>query len=144
MRVSRHWVAGALAVFAVGMASGQTFYKWVDAHGSTHYSEQPPKVASKTVSVGTPTAASPTEAAADPAPDHASSVLDEAKSAFRKQACATARSNLSLLSGRTMVLDTGSVSDPAGIGGATKLSPEQRSAAKVVAQEHIHDYCDKQ
>lgn len=143
MRVSRQWIAGALAVFAVGMASGQTYYKWVDAHGTTHYSEQAPKVASKTVSVGTPTAA-PSEAAADPSPAHASSVLDEAKSVFRKQACATARSNLALLSGRTMVLDTGSVSDPAGIGGATKLSPEQRSAAKVAAQGQIHDYCDKQ
>lgn len=143
MRVSRQWVAGALALLAVGMASGQTFYKWVDAHGTTHYSEQAPKVASKTVSVGAPIVAPPAEAVADPAPAPASSVLDEAKSAFRKQTCATARSNLALLSSRAMVLDTGSVSDPDGIGGATKLSPEQRSAATVAAQGQIHDYCDK-
>jgi len=144
MRVSRQWIAGALAVFAVGMASGQTYYKWVDAHGTTHYSEQAPTTGSRPVNVTGQAMAPAPVASAVPAPASASSVLDEAKSAFRKQACNTARSNLALLSSRSMVLDTGTVASPAGLGEATKLSPEQRSAAKVAAQGQIHDYCDKQ
>jgi hypothetical protein len=130
-------------LFLMGIASAQTFYKWADAHGTTHYSEQKPASAAKIVTLGASPVAVPAVAASQTLPASASVALDEAKSAFRRQACATARSNLALLMSGSMVVDAGTVQKPAGLESATKLSPEQRSAAKATAQEQIDDYCDK-
>jgi hypothetical protein len=42
-----------------------------------------------------------------------------------------------------MVLDTGTVQNPDDITTATKLSTEQRAAAKADAQKQVHQYCDR-
>lgn len=143
MRRPGQWVVAALALLAAGVSSGQTYYKWTDAHGTTHYSAQKPTVTARTVTVGAPPAVAPAAAATQASRAGASTALDDAKSAFRKQACSTAHSNLAVLSSGSMVLDTGSMANPADIDSATKLSFEQHSAAKLTAQEQIHDYCDK-
>jgi Domain of unknown function (DUF4124) len=126
-------------------AVAQAVYKWTDATGVTHYSEQPPPQAVKAKQLQLKGAA-PAPAVSAPSatpPPSAATALDAAKSDFRKQACTTANNNLKLLSGRRMVLDTDTVESPAGVEGAKMLSPEQREAAKSEAQQQIQQYCDR-
>lgn len=57
-------------LLATTLASGATFYKWVDENGSTHYSQTPPKgskIHSRKVEVNAtqPSAAAPTTPATD-------------------------------------------------------------------------------
>jgi hypothetical protein len=131
----------------VASAVAQTVYKWTDASGVTHYSEQPPPQTVKTKQLilkGTaPAPAESASVAPAPSPQSPATALDAAKSDFRKQACATANSNLKELSGSRMVLDTGTTENPAGVEGARILSPEQREAAKSEAQQQIQQYCDR-
>ena len=116
----------------VATAVAQSVYKWTDASGVTHYSEQPPPQAIEAKQLqlnGATPAPEPAPAASTPpSPQSTATALDAAKSDFRKQACATAQSNLKVLSGRGMVLDNGTLEKPAGIEGAKPLSPEQREA----------------
>jgi len=126
-------------------AVAQAIYKWTDATGVTHYSEQAPPVAVKTkqlllnaaVSASTPATSAP------PLSQSTATALDAAKSDYRKQACTTARGNLKLLSGRGMVLDTGTMQNPAGVDGARMLGSEQRDAARSDAQQQIQQFCDR-
>jgi len=136
-------LAGALLLISSAMA--QTYYKWTDASGVTHYGEQKPAaVKAQALHLRTDgTGPAPATTAAEPAPADVATDLQAAKSDFRKQACTTARDNLRLLSGRAMVLDTGTVQNPDDITTATKLSTEQRAAAKADAQKQVHQYCDR-
>lgn len=132
-----------LGMFAVTALCGQTYYKWTDAQGITHYSEQRPagKAAAITVRPGMPeepAVATTTQPA--PSPTQA---LDAAAVQFKKQACQTARENLKLLAGGGMVVSTGTVSHPSGVETATKLSAEQRDAAKVNARKNVDTYCSR-
>jgi len=134
-----------VAATLAAVASAQTYYKWVDAQGVTHYSEQAPaKTRAQTVQVhGDTPVTAPAEPATVAAPAKVASELDAAKDEFRKQACATARNNLRLLSGSAMVLDTGALQSPDNIATATRLTAEQRAAATAEAQQHIAQYCDR-
>jgi hypothetical protein len=132
---------------AITTVVAQSVYKWTDASGVTHYTEQPPPQAIKAKQLqleGAAPAPEPAPAVSAPPPAHsAATALDAAKSDFRKQACTTARNNLQLLSGSRMVLDTGTTQTPAGVDGARMLSPEQREAAKSDAQQQIQQFCDR-
>ncbi|MFC5439504.1 DUF4124 domain-containing protein [Rhodanobacter ginsenosidimutans] len=134
----------ALAMLGTGAAWAQTYYKWIDAQGVTHYSEQrPPTTKAKPVHVRGTQGQVPAAPATAAAPATMAGDLKAATDDFRKQACAAARNNLQLLSGSSMVLDTGTVQHPDGVTTATKLSAEQRVAATVEARHQITQYCDR-
>lgn len=132
-----------LGTLVVSSVCGQTYYKWKDSHGVTHYSEQPPagKAATITIHPGAPETPA-TEATVSPEANP-TEALDAAAVRFRKQACATAKENLKLLSGRGMVVASGTVTHPASVEKATKLSGEQRDAAKATAQKNVDTYCSR-
>lgn len=143
MRVHRLVVTLLAATLAVA-ASAQTYYKWTDAKGVTHYSAQrPPAVKAQPLHLRSAQSAPPAAATAAPPPASTANDLRAAKDDFAKQACATARENLRLLSGSAMVLDTGTLQHPGDVTTATKLSTEQREAAKAEAQKQIDQYCDR-
>lgn len=138
------------SIVAIGLVSAssavpaQSVYKWTDAQGSVHYTDQPPPVGrpASTIklkdSVAAPAAssagvspASNTNAAAP-----ASAALAEAEAAARKRNCQSARANLATLSGRALLVDG---NDPAT---AKRLDASQREAAKQAAQNDIANYCD--
>lgn len=130
----------ALCLLAPANAPAQAYYKWVDAQGVTHYGEQPPPTAkSRKLELRNGQAsAAPAPAVSAPAP---ASNLEANEHAYRAQACATARRNLELLSGGAMVVTGGTMGAPGSFDQAAKLTPEQREAAKVEAQQHVHELC---
>lgn len=143
MMVHRLVVTLLAATLAVA-ASAQTYYKWTDAKGVTHYSAQrPPTVKAKSLHLRSDGPAPAAAATAAPPPATTANDLRAAKDDFAKQACATARENLRLLSGSAMVLDTGTLQHPGDVTTATKLSTEQREAAKAEAHKQIDQYCDR-
>jgi hypothetical protein len=133
----------ALAMLVMSAAISQNYYKWTDAKGVTHYSEQPPSIKAQQIKLRTSESPLPVSAATITSPEALAVSLDAAKRDFKKQACATAHSNLQLLSSQAMVLDTGSVTKPADVSSARKLSLEQRDAAKVDAQKQIDEFCNR-
>lgn len=135
------WLAGG--VLAAGAVCGQTAYKWVDANGVTHYSEQPPASRHIVMTLHAAAPAPAVPATTAPSPADATTSLDAAKVAFRKQACTTAQDNLKVLAGHGVVVATGTVSHPAGFDGARKLSDDERAAEKAKAQKDIITYCDR-
>lgn len=143
MMVHRLVVTLLAATLAVA-ASAQTYYKWTDAKGVTHYSAQRPSaVKAKSLHLRSDGPAPAAAATAAPPPATTANDLRAAKDDFAKQACATARENLGLLSSTAMVLDTGTLQHPGDVTTATKLSTEQREAAKAEAHKQIDQYCDR-
>jgi hypothetical protein len=143
MMVHRLVVTLLAATLAVA-ASAQTYYKWTDAKGVTHYSAQRPSAAkAQPLHLLSNQPAPPAASTAAPPAASTASDLQAAKQDFAKQACVTARENLRLLSGSAMVLDTGTLQHPGDVTTATKLSTEQREAAKAEAHKQIDQYCDR-
>lgn len=133
-----------LATTLAAAASAQTYYKWTDAHGVTHYSaQQPPAVKAQPLHLRGDAPAPAVAATVTPPPATTAQDLNAAKDDFRKQACTTARDNLRVLSGPSMVLDTGTLEHPDDVTTASKLSTEQRAAATVSAHRQIDQYCDR-
>jgi hypothetical protein len=137
-------VVTLVAATLAAAASAQTYYKWTDAKGVTHYSAQrPPAVKAQPLHLRSDQAEPAAAATAAPSPATTANDLRAAKDDFAKQACVTARENLRLLSGSAMVLDTGTLQHPGDVTTATKLSTEQREAAKAEAHKQIDQYCDR-
>jgi uncharacterized protein DUF4124 len=133
----------ATTMLAFG-ASAQTYYKWTDAKGVTHYSAQrPPAVKVQPLHLRNEVSAPATAATAPSAPAATADALRAAQNDFAKQTCATARANLRLLSSNAMVLDTGTMQHPEDVTTATMLSAEQRTAATAKAQRQIDQYCER-
>jgi len=132
-----------LGMFAVSCVWGQTYYKWKDTHGVTHYSEQPPAGHAAVITVRPGVSEAPATAATVPPASNPTQALDAAAVRFRKQACVTAKENLKLLASGGMVVASGTVTHPAGVEAATKLSSDQRDAAKVTAQKNVDTYCSR-
>jgi hypothetical protein len=136
-----------MAVFALYLltaadVAAQSYYKWVDAQGVTHYGDQPPPAAKshKIELRGGQAASAPVPTASAPMP---SSGFEANERAYRTQACATARRNLEVLSSGAVVVTGGTMAAPAGIDQATKLTPEQRETAKAEAQRQVHELCEQ-
>lgn len=122
--LSRTCLLFVATALASGGAMATTVYKWKDAHGVTHSSDQPPpnqrhevrKVGGGGYAAQTPEA--------EPAP------------AANPQ-CESARQNLSLLARNTRVqLDTDGDGKP-----DQSLSPEQRQAQKDLAEATVRAHC---
>jgi hypothetical protein len=128
-----------LALTMPAVADAQQVYKWKDAAGTMHYSEQPPADAASVIrlSMQEPRA-TPEQALAEASQALADGQesLDHANRKQRQRMCSTARSNLQLLDSGALVVGSGN------IGSATKLSGEQREAARAEAKEHIGKYCN--
>lgn len=122
------------ALSGYGVAHAQQVYKWVDAAGTTHYTDQPPpKGAAKTLQLkgapGAPLAAQPANA-----PDN-SKVLDDAEVANRRRNCFTAQNNIKILQ------EEGAVLDGSDINTARPLDAQRRAKAKDDAMANIDKYC---
>lgn len=129
----------AAAATCAGAALGQTLYKWVDANGVVHYTQQPPPHG-KASKFDLRSGKSESEHEAKPASASSSSFAADDK-AFRSSACQSARQDLAVLASGKMVVSGGTLAQPGGVEDARKLTPEQREAARAEASKRVHDYC---
>ncbi|MGN6091475.1 MAG: DUF4124 domain-containing protein [Luteibacter jiangsuensis] len=127
-----------LAVFflaTTGAAGAQSVnvYKWTDASGAVHYTDQPPQgrdATRMTVKGGTEAAAAPV------APQAANGAkLDAAEAAATTRNCESARANLATLSSGSMLVDS---TDPTA---SRRLRPDEIEAARRTAQADVDTYC---
>ncbi|NID03940.1 DUF4124 domain-containing protein [Luteibacter jiangsuensis] len=127
-----------LAVFllaTMGAARGQSVsvYKWTDASGTVHYTDQPPQgrgATRMTVKGGTEAATAPV------VPQAASEAkLDAAETAATTRNCESARANLATLSSGSMLVDS---TDPTA---SRRLRPDEIEAARRTAQADVDTYC---
>ncbi|MDR6936459.1 DUF4124 domain-containing protein [Luteibacter sp. 3190] len=139
MRHVIHGLALGLVGFACA-ASAQNAYKWTDAQGVTHYSDQPPPAgrAANTIrlqgSSEPRTDGSPSAVATSPSKAQAQA-LDEADAAARARNCERARQNLTTLASGAMLVDS---TDPAT---AKRLQDFEVEDAKRRAQGEVSTYC---
>ncbi|WP_165488623.1 MULTISPECIES: DUF4124 domain-containing protein [Dyella] len=139
MRSSMRMIMATGLALSAGLAFAQTLYKWVDANGVVHYSEQPPakgKSSKFDVHAGT----SVPVADVKPAAASSSGFAADDK-AYRSAACDSARRDLAVLGGKGMIVSGGTLSQPAEVEQATKLTPAQRDAARAAASKRVHDFC---
>ncbi|WP_413625840.1 DUF4124 domain-containing protein [Luteibacter sp. Lutesp34] len=127
-----------LAVFLLattGAAGAQSVnvYKWTDASGTVHYTDQPPQgrnATRMTVKGGTEAAAAPV------APQAGSEArLDAAEAATNTRNCESARANLATLSSGAMLVDS---TDPTA---SRRLRPDEIESARRTAQADVNAYC---
>lgn len=127
-----------LAVFflaTTGAAGAQSVsvYKWTDASGTVHYTDQPPQgrnATRMTVKGGTEAAAAPV------APQAGSEArLDAAEAATNTRNCESARANLATLSSGAMLVDS---TDPTA---SRRLRPDEIESARRTAQADVDTYC---
>lgn len=128
-------VCFALATLAgFGSVHAQQVYKWVDAAGTTHYTDHPPeKGTAKTLVLkgapGAPLPVQPTASTDD------KKVLDDAEVANRRRNCFTAQNNIKILQ------EEGAVLDGSDINTARPLDAQRRAKAKDDAMANIDKYC---
>ena len=139
-RHGRHLVLLAVAGMAAHCVQAQQVYKWKDAGGTVHYSEQPPPagVRSSTVHLsGDAAPGAPPPATARPVtPASAQAPAVAVDQAQQQRLCQTAQDNLKLLSGKAVVVDGNDISQ------ARQLDEAQRAKAREEAQAQIGQYCN--
>lgn len=137
----RSYIFVALLI-AAPLAAAQQIYKWTDAHGTVHYSQQAPAQGTKYQQVKL---ASGVESSATPAPDRtadeppatapapaAAPVADTPEN--RAKLCSTLKTNLAALQGSSpVVMQQGTK--------PTVLSDEQRQQQTAQAQAQYQQYC---
>jgi len=149
--LSGRWVGlrqvgrGLLAVSCLFVASAcvaQQVYKWTDATGTIHYSEQPPPgdVKSERMTLAGATAGTPTIAEATAAADEVadSKALEKASDAQEERMCSIARQNLALLDSDARIASGSDVTT------ATQVIGEEREKARDEARSQIERYCHEQ
>ena len=139
----RKATTGLMVAFSLwaGVVAGQEVYKWKDASGVTHYDQQPPTTvkASRLQLKNDPTAP------LAPAPASTAGIaaaLSAADAAYRRTACDTARRNLQVLLTRGVVVQNGTVTQPADPNTARALNDKQRVEAKSVQEALVLDTCE--
>lgn len=140
MRAPGRCLAIAIALLAAAASPAQTYYKWVDAQGATHYGDKPP-AGLKTRRIELHGAAAAASAAAPPTALPPVADTSAAEHAYQARNCASARNDLKLLASHAVLVNAGTLGAPAGVGEATKLSPAQREAARADAEKRVHDFC---
>jgi len=138
----RRATTGVMVAFSLwaGMSAGQEVYKWKDASGVTHYDQQPPaKVKASRLQLkndpAAPLAPAPTSTAG-------AATLSAADAAYRRTACDTARRNLQALLTNGVVVQNGTVTQPADPNTAQALNDKQRIEAKSVQEGLVRDNCE--
>lgn len=137
LRSRRLWL---LLLLTPAVVAAQQVYKWTDAAGTVHYSEHRPVGAATVMKLsGDEHPATPEQAV-----EEASRALADGQAELaqvdrrqRQRMCAKARGNLKLLDSDAMVLGHGDMKT------ATRLSDEQRSAARSEAKQQMGMYCDE-
>jgi hypothetical protein len=132
-----------LLVLVAGHAAAQSVYKWTDAQGTVHYTDQPPPSGSKATTVklrGGSEVSSGTMPPAQSAPAAAgtsasSSPLARAEASARAANCERAKENLTTLASGALLVDS---TDPST---AKRLQPYQVEDAKRAAQGEVTTYC---
>ncbi|WP_114240122.1 DUF4124 domain-containing protein [Dyella sp. C9] len=120
-------------------AWAQQVYKWTDAQGTVHYSEQKPVGDAKVLRLqdhATGEAAEPSPAEATRDQQAGEPALERAEHEQRARMCGKARDNLKLLDSPALVLSHADVNT------ATRLSDEQREQARGEARDQIRMYCN--
>ena len=134
-------IVAAAAIFAVSPLCAQTYYKWVDAKGVTHYGAAPPSDG-KSSKLELHSDSADSGPAAVITPNASASDADAANDQYKKQSCAAAKNDLKLLDSGAMIVNGGSTANPTGIEQASKLTQGQRDAARVQANHRVHEFCD--
>lgn len=136
----RHHGIGWVLLMAPAVATAQQIYQCTDAAGTVHYSELRPvgdaKVMRLTRDEPRVTPEQAVEAAARALADRQAE-LERVDQQQRQRMCAKARNNLQLLDSNAIVLGSGDIKT------ATRLSDEQRHAARNEARQQVGKYCDE-
>lgn len=130
------FAVAATMTACVVVAQSTDVYKWTDASGTVHYTDQPPPgrdATRMTVKGGTeaPVPGPPSAAAA--AAD--ASKLSAAEAATKVRNCESARANLATLSSGALLVDS---TDP---NESRRLRPDEVDAAKRSAEKDVGTYC---
>lgn len=136
----------AISLFAAaGAMAGDPIYKWKDANGQSHYSQQAPEgIKYETISTsGLPTAGAPAvapvaSANTTPAAAAVSTSGPTPADATRQKNCDTARKNSEDLATRPLV-----DMDIHGDGKPVRLTPEQQTAQLNIAKQQVSLFCSK-
>ena len=140
MRRATTGLVVALSLWA-GASAAQQVYKWKDASGVTHYDQQPPaNVKASRLQLKNDPAAPLAPAPAATAGSAAT--LSAADAAYRRTACDTARRNLQALLTNGVVVQNGTVTQPADPNTAQALNDKQRVEAKSVQEGLVRDTCE--
>jgi hypothetical protein len=134
--------AAACVAGAVHAQSGQSYYRWKDASGATHYSDTPPPGGkANRVTVDERTPATPSATAALPAGASSTGLgsntaaLDRAEAAAVERNCSKAKGNLATLQGSAMIVDGADLTK------ARRMSPDELTAARASAEADVRTYC---
>lgn len=139
MRRATTGLVVALSLWA-GVSAAQQVYKWKDASGVTHYDQQPPaNVKASRLQLKNDPAA---PLAPAPASTASAANLSAADAAYRRTACDTARRNLQALLTNGVVVQNGTVTQPADPNTAQALNDKQRVEAKSVQEGLVRDNCE--
>lgn len=141
---AHRWTA-VLALSCLGFSAicfSQQIYKWKDAAGIIHYSEQPPpegvRKTQLKLSVSGATESAPKVVDQVTSGAGEASALDKADSEQEKHLCSVARQNLKLLDSDSMIASGGDIKT------ATQLVGEQREGARGEAKAQVKRYCHEQ
>jgi hypothetical protein len=131
----------ALVLLLLAPAVAAQVYKWVDSHGTVHYSETPPPQGTRYKRIDTngmerpaapPAATAPSTDKAASAP--AGEMSDTPEN--RAKLCTSLKANLDLLEGKeSVVLEKDGKSVP--------LDDAQRSEQRDLAQKQYRQFCSK-
>jgi len=136
MRLLPLLIAVSLAL-PLGAAAAQTLYKWTDAEGITHYSDEPPPEGSEVEARRIKVDPAPPPVTDPPADAASTAPADSAAApATASENCARVRSNVETLQGSGEVR-----MDLDGDGTAELLTPPQRDAQLEIAQRQVGVYC---
>ena len=136
----------AISLFAAaGAMAGDPVYKWKDANGQSHYSQQAPEgikyetISTSGLTTGTaPTVASATSASMAPAAATVATNGPTAADTTRQKNCETARKNTDDLATRPVV-----DMDIHGDGKPVRLTPEQQTAQLNLSKQQVTLFCSK-
>ena len=121
----------------------QEYYRWKDASGTVHYSDQPPPKGISAESIHRADKSPQTDSGvAVPARSDTAAVaesdstrLERAQRQYEKKACEAAHHDLDLLNSGEMVVVGDSTTE------ARKMKPAEQDAAKAEAQAKILKFC---
>ena len=136
-----------LSIVAIGLLAGSSalandpVYKWKDANGQSHYSQQPPDgVKYETISTSGLTTANSTPTAASGATGAQASAAGATTpgQAARQKGCEAAQKNVDTFT------NAGAVTmDVNGDGKPVALSPSQQTEQLALAKQQVAVYCQK-
>lgn len=128
-------MAGMVLLHAASVGA-QEAYKWTDANGTVHYTQQPPPKGVATAHMKISQSGA-TSSSVDPvgAKAGAANELKEANVRQSKHMCEVARSNLEMLKGGGMITSGDDITS------AKQLDADQRQQAVATAQADIDRYC---